>query len=389
MNEVLFGLDFLTYYFYLAYFKFIGYPLILRICILVVILCIVAYILLTIYLLYGILRRRNEKRRYQRLHQRYYQHMLAISADPVTWKDNEIGDRLSLDRAKRLKHEEMRGVTQLFVEAKLELEDRVNELNFQGIQSAFRIARFFEREIQFGRTTNKVQALKAIQSINCYVSEAVLVRFLYHRKLELRNAARFAYMWLSQSDPFRFFDEDTTMRLRKWDMAELHTIMQYRQHTEYPMPSFMKWVNGQVEDDVKIFFVNEIKYFKQTDSCPPLAEQLNTRNIALRSEIIHTLAAMKYRPAEKKMVDSYDIQPEQIKWDIIEAVSTLKTGNGVSFLWQAYEEADDTVTRLMTIKALYEYNDVSREAFDALEAQATGFNKQMFAHVRNPLINRG
>ena len=66
------------------------------------------------------------------------------------------------------------------------------------------------------------------RQINGYASEAVLVRFLYHRELELRNSARYTYMWLSQGDPFRFFDEDIGMKLRQWDMMELHAILEHR-----------------------------------------------------------------------------------------------------------------------------------------------------------------
>ena len=85
----------------------------------------------------------------------------------------------------------------------------------------------FNSELQ----KSKIQALKLIQSINGYASEAVLVRFLYHRELELRNSARYTYMWLSQGDPFRFFDEDIGMKLRQWDMMELHAILEHRQES--------------------------------------------------------------------------------------------------------------------------------------------------------------
>ena len=77
-------------------------------------------------------------------------------------------------------------------------------LNYQTIQTVFQITRFLERELQFGSKRSKIQALKLIQSINGYASEAVLVRFLYHRELELRNSARYTYMWLSQGDPLGF-----------------------------------------------------------------------------------------------------------------------------------------------------------------------------------------
>lgn len=48
MDEVLSGFDYLTYYFYLLYYKFIGYPVVVRICIAVVTLCVVFYLFLAL-----------------------------------------------------------------------------------------------------------------------------------------------------------------------------------------------------------------------------------------------------------------------------------------------------------------------------------------------------
>lgn len=132
--------------------------------------------------------------------------MKTISLDSNTLSEEEIADRLEYDTKKRPKPNELRIITQLLTEIKSVHEDEINELNYQTIQTVFQITRFLERELQFGSKRSKIQALKLIQSINGYASEAVLVRFLYHRELELRNSARYTYMWLSQGDPFRFFD---------------------------------------------------------------------------------------------------------------------------------------------------------------------------------------
>ena len=169
--------------------------------------------------------------------------MKSISLDSNTLSEEEIADRLQYDTKKRPKPNELRIITQLLTEIKSVHEDDIHELNYQTIQTVFQITRFLERELQFGSKRSKIQALKLIQSINGYASEAVLVRFLYHRELELRNSARYTYMWLSQGDPFRFFDEDIGMKLRQWDMMELHAILEHRKKVGYNTPSFIKWVN--------------------------------------------------------------------------------------------------------------------------------------------------
>lgn len=386
MNEVLYGFDYLTYYFYLIYYKFISYPMILRICIVVVMLCVIFYLFLAVYLVYGIFRRRREKRIYERIYRRYYDSLKLVVADPIQHKVEEIAKIVDHDIKKRLKHSEMRYLVQVLTKVRSEV-GKINYYNLQGIQGVFKIGSFFEREIQFGRTKYKVQALLGIQAIDGYVSEAVLVRFLYHRKVELRNAARFAYMWLSQNNPFRFFDEDMTMKLHRWDMAEIHAILEHRQDTGFVIPNFIKWVNDSIEENVRIFFVNEIKHFSEKENCPQLTELLATKIWMLRNEIVRTLGTMKYVDAEPKFFEMYDVQPEYIKQNILSAVTEINSGQAVEFMCTAYENADDMTTKLYALRGLYEYGEEGHRAFCRLESAARGFSKKLFAHIRHPLIN--
>ena len=362
MNEVLYGIDYLEYYFYWIYYKFMGYPLIIRICTAVVMLCIFAYFCLLINIIYGIFKRKREKRKYAKIHKRYYEKLKEISLNTNHLTDEEIANIVEYNEKKRIKSNEIRIITQLLAEIKTEFEDQINELNFQGIQ--------------------------LIQSINGYASEAVLVRFLYHRELELRNSARYAYMWLSQGNPFRFFDEDIGMKLRKWDMMELHAILEHRKKAGYATPSFIKWVNTSAEEDVKKFFINEIRFYNETESAPILAKQINARSPEIRSEIIRALGTLKYKEIEPKLFEMYNTQPEDVKQNIIAAVLELGTGNAVDFLKNAYEEADNWSTKRSILKALYGYNEAGRQMFDVLETQANAHTAILFAHTKDLLINQ-
>lgn len=388
MEEVLYGIDYVEYYFYWLYYKFMGYPLIIRICITAVMLCVLAYFCLLINIIYGIFKRKKEKRKYAKIHQRYYEKLKEISLEANHLANEEISDRVEYDEKKRIKSNDIRLITQLLAEIKNKYEDQINELNFQGIQSVFQITRFFERELQFGSQRKKIQSLKLIQSINGYASEAVLVRFLYHRELELRNSARYAYMWLSQGNPFRFFDEDIGMKLRKWDMMELHAILEHRKKAGYSTPSFIKWVNTSAEEDVKIFFINEIKLYNETESAPTLAKQINARSPEIRREVILALGGLKYKEIEPKLLEMYNTQPEDVKQSIITAVSEMKTGNALNFFRNVYEEADNWTTKRSILKALYEYSDAGRRIFDELEAKAGSQTAILFAHTKNLLINQ-
>lgn len=389
MNEdvVLYGYDYLSYYFYLLYYKFIGFPLAIRICVAAVTLCSVMYFVLALYLGYGVFRRRNDKRRHRRIRERYYAPMEEIALNPVRLTRNEIAEKLDCEK-KRLKKLETWVVIQLLMEIKTAAPDKINEHNRHGISEAFKLPTFFERQLQFGRMREKVKVLKSIQTLEEYVSEAVLVRLLSHRKLEMRKAARICYTWLSQNAPFRFFDEDINLRLTMWDQIEFHNVFKYREQSGFVMPNFMRWVDRIPDESVKAFLIKEISFFDQRENCPVLEKRLSgTREVRIRSEIIRTLGALKHTDAEPQLIQGYHVQPEDIKRSIIRAIVEMNTGKCVNFLREAYETADNRETKREAIEGLYRYGEGGRAMFEKLEALAFADDALLFAHVKNPLIN--
>ena len=60
MDQVLYGIDYIEYYFYWIYYKFIGYPLIIRICSIAVMFCIIAYLFLLFHIIWYIQKAERE-----------------------------------------------------------------------------------------------------------------------------------------------------------------------------------------------------------------------------------------------------------------------------------------------------------------------------------------
>lgn len=171
-------------------------------------------------------------------------------------------------------------------------------------------------------------------------------------------------------------------------MMELHAILEHRKKVGYATPSFIKWVNTSAEEKVKIFFINEIRLYNEIESAPILAKQVNARSMEIRAEAIHTLGKLNYREIEPKLIEMYNVQPEEIKCKIISAVSDMKTGEALGFLYNAYGDADNWATKRAILKALYEYSQMGRKTFDQLERKADSHTAILFAHTKHPLINQ-
>ena len=80
--------------------------------------CIIAYLFLLFHIIYGIFKRRKEKRKYNKAFDKYYEEMKSISLDSNTLSEEEIADRLEYDTKKRPKPNELRIITQLLTEIK-------------------------------------------------------------------------------------------------------------------------------------------------------------------------------------------------------------------------------------------------------------------------------
>lgn len=386
-SVVLYGFDYVMYYLYLLYYTFTGYPLIIRICVIVVTVCVIFYFILSLYLAYGVYSRKKERSNQTQIHQQYYEPMKAIALDRQLRTKEEIAKEFH-HKKRRLKSSEYHNIIELLIEIKAELVDNMNKENFHNIATAFELPAFYDRVLQFGHTGEKIWMLKSIQSLNEYVSEAVLVRLLYHRKSRLRKAARVCYMGVSQNAPFRFFDEDKELTLSEWDMVELHNVFIFRKEAGFVLPNFMRWINQSADEGMKIFFINEIVHFNQIESCPSLMRLLNNPNIRVREEVIRALGNLKYTEAERQLVTSYNIQVETVKQAIVRTIVKMDTGNSLDFLCAAYDNAEDLTTKRVIIEGLYKYGKNGREIFNLFAANAKDFTAQLFAHVKDPLINR-
>lgn len=386
-SVVLYGLDYVMYYLYLLYYTFTGYPLIIRICVIVVTVCVIFYFILSLYLAYGVYARKKERSNQVQIHQQYYEPMKAIALDRQLRTKEEIAEEFH-HKKRRLKSSEYHNIVELLIEIKAELVDNMNKENFHNIATAFELPAFYDRVLQFGHTGEKIWMLKSIQSLNEYVSEAVLVRLLYHRKSRLRKAARVCYMGVSQNAPFRFFDEDKELTLSEWDMVELHNVFIFRKEAGFILPNFMRWINQSADEGMKIFFINEIVHFNQMESCPSLMRLLNNPNIRVREEVIRALGNLKYTEAERQLVTSYNVQVETVKQAIVRTIVKMDTGNSLDFLCAAYDNAEDLTTKRVIIEGLYKYGKNGREIFNLFAANAKDFTAQLFAHVKDPLINR-
>lgn len=388
-STVQYGFDYLSYYYYYLYDIFVGFSLIVKISVMVVLGSALFGIFLLFYLTALFIEKHHGLKIMHKIEDKYAEKARSIGQNTEYNSPEEIALEMDYDRRKPLNTLEKRWFIQMLVDIKADLGNKLNKSNFHNIIVAFGLPRFFESELQFSRTRYRVSTLTWVRFLEESISGAVIIPLLYSKNRQLRKAAQDTFMWSSQSDPFRFFDnDDFAQRYRGWDGVEIHSIFEHRRQLGMNIPDMSHWVKAPMNESTKSLFVSEIRYLNKKDECPFLVETFNTTdNKELRKQIALTWGELRYAEAEQIMIDSYKFQPESVKQAILQAVSQINSGKALQFLQNAYTEATDFSVKFNAAKSLYGYGLPGRRTFSLLRQVANERDAHIFEHISDPLIN--
>lgn len=386
-----------SYYFWYLCDLFVGFPLVIQICILIIMLsiCVGIYLLCQTVYLYVI--KHKEKKIMDKFIELYRDPMIEIGNDDVIHEPDEIAEMMNYDRRKPFSVREKRLLVQMIADTKTEITDTrtdagetINRTNFHNIIMAFGLQSFFASELQFSRTKYKVRALTWLRFLEENVPGAVITPLLYSRNNDLRKAAQATFMWNSVVEPFRFFDDNDYDRYyRDWDRIDIHSILANRRKVGLTIPNVAHWVKDSRNEKLKPFFASEIRYLDKSDECDELFDTfIRTSDTALKCEIARTLGAMKYTADEENLVEVYKAQTEVVKVAIIRAVVDMNTGLQLDFLEQCYDEASDYSVKFAAALAMHDYGVAGRALFDIKQRHAGAKYRWIFDHINDPIINR-
>ena len=390
MNDnVLYGFDYLSYYFYFLYDKFVEYPLVIQVSVVVILGSIFIGVFLLVYVMFFLHRKRKERRIMNRLRRKYYDLILKIASDSVVYPPEDIAIMMNYDKRRALKTSERRVFVRILVQVKVELAGDLIRANLHNIIVAFDLPRFFERELQFASVKYRLREAMWIRFLEEGVSDAVLVRLLYNHNSKLRKAAQATFMWDSKTNPFRFFDDkEFENDFQAWDKIDIHSIFVNRINIGWGVPSLITWIDSKNNVALKKFFVSEIRTLKQTEECSYLLKAFDSDDSELRAEIAQTLGELKYKEAEPRLMEAYSVQPEAVKQRILGALANMNTGRALVFIRDAYTAATNLDTKVAAISALYDYGLRGKRIFEKLESNANPVDARLFVHIKNDIINK-
>lgn len=370
--------------FFSFYARVTSFPLIIQICIIFILASIVLSSLFFSYISLDFLFATRKKKNVERLTPIIDELILKYLFDNETdYNPYIIREDLEKELGKLNKFN-----TQLIIDRLISLKnnfdlDSSSSKNLNNLISAAEIEKFISGKLAFSSDFEKMKGIQELSSLAITASESNIFPFTYATNDNIRKEARTSYMRLSKNDPFKFFDESKE-QLNTWDQINL--LKHLMGIDSRIIPTFSKWIAYSNNESVVEFCIKMCAYFKQKDSIPVLIEFLKTPNHLLRAEAIKALGELDAKIIEDYLIEFYTNQPENCQIEIIRAIGKFQTGNSIDFLHHSFENAITVETRKVAAEAIYNYGEIGRELYYALEEASESDVTLVLKHIENPLI---
>jgi len=322
---------------------------------------------------------------------RYFDRMLEIAHTERTLEVVEIASILDLPKDFKMKARQNRLFVPVLMEVHKKVEDSMNKVNWQRMLQALKMPAYFEAEVRSRSTRRRVVAFKNVADLDANLKEATASRYLFTKDSKLKICARLHAARFGTSYPFKVLEEDPNLIFTDELMVKYHNVLVYRSRNNLAMPNFIRWCNRvPVNEELRIFAVNEIRLFKQKEDCPELLEMLHSsREERFSCALIKALGELRYIPAEKEFLRRYLGASFAERQELTEALGLMDSGNPevLRFLVDDFMSTTDYVSRMKLLRVIHDYGQKGREAFASLKAQSPREYKIYFDHIECDLID--
>lgn len=379
------------YYFLIFYYKLAEYPGPVRVWIIFGSICMLLLVLIVLGNATRTFRMYLADRLVHVNREKYYERMKTVVSQARTLEPGEISTILELPKNFKMKEKQNRSFIPILLELRKEMSDSISPSNWTRLTQALKMPAYFESQLLSRSIRNKIRSFKDVSDLDAPLKEAVASRYLFTKNRKLQMHARLYAARFGTSYPFKVLEEDPNLVFTDEMVVKYHNVLVYRQKNGLTMPNFIRWCNRvPINEELRIFAVNEIRLFKRKEDCAELLSMLEAcREEDFACALIRALGELEYLPAEKEFCRRYLSASFTERQVLAEAIGTLGSGNPevVKFLEEDFLQTTDYVTRMVLLRTIYRYGEIGHRAYERLKAQATPELQPYFVHIECDLID--
>lgn len=381
------GLDLILYYWYSFQNLYQSYAVIVRICYGIIIACIFTIIWAVFAMIFSTYKRRRIEKKTKKIYDKYYEPFKDICENKNALTTDEIRGMTRYEGQQWTKEEMMIWIS-MFIRIRAKLFNTLNNDNMRRCVEVVGIVNYIDNELNYGKRAGKVALLQALLFLCIDIPGTSFVNLASDKNPYLRRAASELYLLVSNTDPYRFFNDRKREALTLWEMMSAHWAIAERRKAGHPIPSLIPLLKILQNVQVEASLLRGVGYWGSDSDMENIKNYYDSPEMALRSAAFDCVKIRNYAPAEDDLKKSFYSQPEYLRPQILNALNTIKSGKSTKFFEEAFNLCSARTTRRSVLYCLWNYGRDGQAVFYRLKAAAIPEERIMFDHVENKLINR-
>lgn len=273
--------------------------------------------------------------------------------------------------------------TDLILEVRdaLEAKKTLNLINYKNCLETLKLMTFWEKRLRTSELMVRKNALQTVGLLNNGLNTGLISKSVFHKNKHLRKAARNVHTDLDSYNPFRFMEDNFDESFTKLDKIRLHATL-VKRYNEGRLPNLLRWINSSKNSNYISFIIQEVGFFGQYEASPDLLAMLDKQeNKDVRIQLIHTLGTLAYGPAVEHLKQRYELESTPVREAIVISMGTMKGDDALQFLLKTYERTYDDSLKIMIARSIKKHGSMGEENLLMLQNKANESEKIIIRQV--------
>ena len=361
------GLELIKYYLNLLENNFSGYSWQIVTSYTIAMTCIIMLVVLFMLFLFRVWRHQRRKKKEKEIYEYYSDkfHLILGSAETLTHE--EILEMLG-QTEDDIRKNDTYYYANILEEARMAMYEIVCLPNMQTLATSLGVVDRFT--FQLLKHKDVFRTLQMLLMLQITVNEGLLANFVNHTNREIRMMARLNYITCSRNIPYRYLITELNEEQSLYRPMILNYVFGWMMFQERLMPNFLNLADRVTNEDSAAFLVREVAYWGKENEKEEVKNYFLDERLKVRSAAIEVVAMLGDVNAEEKLVESYFMQPEHIRQEVLRALLSLNSGRQTEFFKKAYEISSSRETHVVALQCLYQYGNSGRRLFEIMRSQA-------------------
>ena len=377
------GLELIKYYLNLLENNFSGYPWQIVTSYTIALTCIIALVVLFMLFLFRVWRHQRRQKKEKRIYEYYSDkfHLILGSAETLTHE--EILEMLG-QTEEEIRRNDTYYYANILEEARMAMYEIVCLPNMQTLATTLGVVDRFT--FQLLKHKDVFRTLQMLLMLQITVNEGLLANFVNHTNREIRMMARLNYITCSRNIPYRYLITELNEEQSLYRPMILNYVFGWMMFQERLMPNFLNLADRVTNEDSAAFLVKEVAYWGKENEKEEVKNYFLDERLKVRSAAIEVVAMLGDVSAEEKLVESYFMQPEHIRQEVLRALLSLNSGKQTEFFKKAYEISSSRETHVVALQCLYQYGNSGRRLFEIMRSEADEETRRLIDQVDSAVL---